>query len=192
MTFSGADYSELLGMYLGDGYIARMGRTHRMRIFLDRKYGEILDDCESLLRRCFPGNRVGRQESRDARMTIIGVYSGHLTCLFPQHGPGAKHNRSLALEPWQREIVDANPWPLIKGLTRTDGCSFVNRTGKYSYPSYHFSNRSTDIKDLYLEACAAVGVHCSCNLNQRRQLWEVRINRRPSVALMDEHVGVKR
>lgn len=192
MVFTESDYAELLGMYLGDGHIARMGRTHRLRIFLDSKYGGIIDDCEALLCRCFPGNRVGRQPSRDANMTIVGVYSGHLTCLFPQHGPGPKHARPLALESWQQEIIEANPWPLLRGLIRTDGCSFVNKTGNYAYPSYQFSNRSTVIKDLFIEACGRVGVRCRCNLNQARQLWDVRINQRASVALLDAHVGVKK
>lgn len=191
MAFEPEDYVELLAMYLGDGHIARMGRTYRLRIFLDSKYAGIVDDCQALLRRCFPSNNVGRQIARDANMIVLGVYSGHLPCLFPQLGPGPKHARSMQLEPWQQDLVDSHPWMLLKGLIRTDGCSFINRTGPYEYPSYCFANRSDDIKDLFLQGCEAVGVEYRSNLNQRRQLWEVRVNRRPSVALLDEHVGVK-
>jgi hypothetical protein len=34
----GAAYAYLLGLYLGDGYIDRMPRTYRMRIFQDQRY----------------------------------------------------------------------------------------------------------------------------------------------------------
>ena len=30
----------------------------------------------------------------------------HWPCLFPQHGPGRKHERPIVLEHWQRVIVD--------------------------------------------------------------------------------------
>lgn len=40
----------------------------------------------------------------DAR---IPTYWAHL---FPQHGPGKKHERLIALEPWQQTIVDAHRW----------------------------------------------------------------------------------
>ena len=60
ILFTVADYAELLGLYLGDGYIVRTGRSDRLRIFLDTRYGQIVADTESLLRRCFPAHRVGR------------------------------------------------------------------------------------------------------------------------------------
>jgi hypothetical protein len=36
----------------------------------------------------------------------VSMHPKHWPCLFPQHGPGRKHNRRIALEPWQRAIVD--------------------------------------------------------------------------------------
>ncbi|MDQ4072387.1 MAG: hypothetical protein M3088_05865, partial [Actinomycetota bacterium] len=35
IELSGADYAELLGLYLGDGCISRAGRTARLRFTLD-------------------------------------------------------------------------------------------------------------------------------------------------------------
>ena len=106
-----------------------------------------------------------------------------------------KHERRIALERWQREIVEAAPWPFIRGCIRTDGCAFINRTDvhrekPYEYLSYDFSNMSTDIVDLFLAACDRVGVFTRVNRNNRG-LWDVRINRRESVARMREHVGLK-
>lgn len=125
----------------------------------------------------------------------VSVYSCHLPCLFPQHGPGKKHERPIVLEPWQRNLVAAAPWAFIRGCIRTDGCAFINRTDihraePYEYLSYEFSNMSKDIVDLFLEACDRVGVFTRANCNPRGR-WSVRINRRDSVAAMLEHVGLK-
>jgi hypothetical protein len=191
-TVSAPDYSELLGLYLGDGHVVLAGRAHRLRLFLDSKYTNIVDEAEALLERCFVDNSIGRQLVHGGTMTVLSVYSRHLPCLFPQHGPGPKHRRPIRLEPWQRTIVSAEPWPLLRGLIRSDGCSFINRTGPYEYLSFHFANRSDGIARIFEEACDQVGVRYRSNLNQKRRIWEIRINRRRSVALMCDHVGVKR
>jgi hypothetical protein len=186
MSFSPADYAELLGLYLGDGYVVRMPRTYRLRIFLDSRYPVVIADAKALLERCFPNNATGTVRAHDGRMTVLSVYSGHMPCLFPQHGPGVKHERSIHLEGWQQRIVDAEPWRFIRGCIRSDGCIFVNRTGPYEYVSYDFTNRSGDILDLFGRACETVGVE------YRRYAKRIRIYRRPSVALMEANVGVKR
>jgi hypothetical protein len=184
VRFEPSDYAELLGLYLGDGYIAALPRTERLRIFLDARYPVVVDEAEAVLRRCFPGNRVTRLTRPS--MVVLWVYHGHLSCLFPQHGPGKKHERPIVLEPWQRAIVAAEPWPFLRGCVRSDGCVFVNRTGKYEYVSYCFDNLSSDIRGLFVDACRLVGIQC------RAAGTSVRIYRRASVELMLEHVGVKR
>ena len=113
IAFSPADYSELLALYLGDGHIVRTGRSDRLRIFLDTRYGEIIADACALLRRCFPAHSVGTSRSRKGTTTILSLYCTHLACLFPQHGPGKKHERSIVLEDWQAEIVEREPWPFL-------------------------------------------------------------------------------
>ena len=148
-------YAELLGLYLGDGHITQMARADRLRLFLDAKYPNIVDESEALLRRCFPENRVGRVVAEEGRMVVLWAYSLHLTCLFPQHGAGKKHDRPVVLEPWQNALVDAAPWAFLRGCIRSDGCVFVNRTGRYEYLSYDFSNLSQDILDLFVATCAA-------------------------------------
>jgi hypothetical protein len=179
------DYSELLGLYLGDGYIARTGRSDRLRIYLDSRYSVIVSEARAALERCFPGRRVGCTPSKRRRMTILSLYCTHLRCVFPQHGAGRKHERPIVLEDWQRAVVEREPWSFLRGCIRSDGCVFVNRTGRYSYLSYDFKNRSADILGLFTDACDAVGVE------YRRYVEHVRIYRRPSVALMLQHVGIK-
>lgn len=192
IRFGAEQYAELLGLYLGDGHVVDAGRTHRLRIFLDGGYPQIVAEAESLLIDGFPANSVKRHEVYEGRMVVLSVYCRHLPCLLPQHGPGAKHQRPLAFESWQSLVVAAHPWPLIKGLIRSDGCSFVNRTGPYEYLSYHFSNRSEEITDLLCDALERVGVFYRRTYSASRKLHGLRINRRASVALMVEHVGVKR
>jgi hypothetical protein len=190
MRFSPSDYSELLGLYLGDGCISAYGRTFRLRVTLDERYPEVIEQTRALLARSLPQNRVA-VVSRSERCVDVSTYSVHLPCLLPQHGPGGKHRRPIVLEPWQTTIVDDQPWPFIRGCIRTDGCSFVNRTGKYEYLSYDFTNKSTDITQLFLGACSQVGVTTRSNWSDGGQVWRVRINQRESVALMEQHVGLK-
>jgi Homeodomain-like domain/LAGLIDADG-like domain len=185
IIFTAQDYAELLGLYLGDGYIVRTGRSDRLRIYFDTRYIRIVSEAETLLRRCFPAHGVGRLTSAKGTTTILSLYCTHLACLFPQHGAGRKHQRDIILEDWQTAIVSREPWSFIRGLIRSDGCAFVNRTGRYAYLSYEFSNRSSQIRELFMDACDRVGVE------YRAYRRYVRIYRRPSVALMEQHAGLK-
>jgi hypothetical protein len=195
MRFTPEDYAELLAMYLGDGCISEGARTHRLRIALDGKYPGIIAHTRKLLGRYFPHNPVGVVQVYGGSMVYVSLYSRHLTCLFPQHAIGKKHERVLVLEPWQREIVEHSPWPFIRGCIRTDGCAFINRTDvhrpePYEYLSYAFSNMSKEIVDLFVGACDRVGVFTRVD-RDRLGLWRVRVNRRTSVARMLAHVGLK-
>jgi hypothetical protein len=191
VAFNGCDYAEILGLYLGDGHITRLARTDRLRIFFDSKYPVLLAESKELLTRFFPANRVGSQYQHGGTMTILRVHNAHLRCLFPQHGPGMKHSRLIELEPWQEELATREPWPLIRGLIRSDGCSFVNRTGPYEYLSYGFSNTSVGITTILVDALRRVGVRYRVNWSRRGDIWVVRINRRESVAKMVDQVGIK-
>jgi len=180
-----ADYAQLLGLYLGDGCISVVGRVHSLRISLDASYPAIVQDAHDLLVRCFPDNAVNRvRADRDATV-ILCVYSVHLPCLLPQHGPGKKHLRSMALEPWQWDHVVAAPWMFLRGCLWSDGCSFINRTGPYEYLSFDFYNYSGDILDLFMAACDLVGLH------PRRYARRARLYRRDDVARLVENVGTK-
>lgn len=179
------DYAELLGLYLGDGHVTATPRTQRLRLSLDTAYPTIIHEARDLLSRCFPGNRVGSSPADGAATTVLSVYWSHLACLLPQHGPGKKHERSMDLEPWQATLVAEHPWRFIRGCFRSDGCAFVNRTGRYVYPSYDFTNHSPALLALFAQACQQVGVE------SRIYARRVRICRRPSVALMQAHVGGK-
>jgi hypothetical protein len=183
--FAVADYAELLGLYLGDGHISPFARTERLRIHLDARYPTVVEDAHELLRRCFPANRVGRASRHDGSMVILCVYHAHLSCLFPQAGPGKKHHRPIVLEPWQSALVESATWRFLRGCIRSDGCVFVNRTGRYEYVSYEFSNLSRDIVELFVGTCEGLG------LRPRRYPRYVRLYRREDVARLLREVGTK-
>lgn len=185
VRFDASAYAETLGLYLGDGYILRVGRSHRLRVSLDARYPRIVADTGNLLATAFPSNRVGLVQRDRGATHIVSIDHVHLPCVFPQHGPGRKHERAMRLEPWQQTIVTTAPWAFLRGCIRSDGCVFVNRTGPYRYLSYDFSNRSSGILDLFEATCAIVGVDC------RRYAEHIRVYRRASVAALIEHVGLK-
>ncbi|WP_031148219.1 hypothetical protein [Streptomyces xanthophaeus] len=187
-------YSYLLGLYLGDGHISRYSghRVPNLMITCDDHWPGLMDATEQAMQRVFPFNQVCRV--RKTGCHNVKVYSKHLPCLFPQHGPGRKHERRIALEDWQQEIVDAHPWEFIRGLIHSDGCRVTNwtvRNGKrYEYPRYFFTNKSDDIRKLCTDTLAKVGVEWTI-LARGSDPFNVSIARRASVVLLDAHVGAK-
>lgn len=185
VEFTAGEYAELLGFYLGDGHISLVGRSQRLRISLDAAHSAVADDVARLLQRCFPANRVGLVPADHGATVIASVYSSHLACLLPQHGAGKKHERSIALEPWQRRCVEQAPWSFLRGLVHSDGCFFINRTGPYRYLSADFCNSSPEIRQLFVDACRYVGIR------PRPAGTRVRIYGRQDVAEFAAFVGAK-
>jgi hypothetical protein len=191
-------YAYLLGLYLGDGYIVqnRAMRSPSLSITCDESHPALMDECENAMRSVFPNNSVCRVRRKGCRE--VKLYSMHLWCLFPQHGPGKKHERRIALEAWQQAIVDAHPWEFIRGLIHSDGCRITNWTQKtvggerkrYEYPRYFFSNKSDDIRKLFTDALDKVGVEWT-TLARGSDPFNISVARKASVALMDAHVGPK-
>ncbi|MEU8486115.1 transcriptional regulator [Streptomyces sp. NPDC048641] len=188
-----ASYAYLLGLYLGDGCInAHRRGVYFIRIVLDNAWPGLIDACEAAMRAVRPDNSVCRVKKQGC--VAVTASSKHWPCLFPQHGPGKKHERKIALEPWQQAIVDAYPWEFIRGLIHSDGCRITNwatrivsgEQKRYEYPRYFFTNLSGDIITLFTDALDRVGVEWR-QANRRN----ISIARKASVALMDTHVGPK-
>ncbi|MEU7032267.1 transcriptional regulator [Streptomyces sp. NPDC046237] len=192
-----AAYSYLLGLYLGDGCISNHPRGgHHLRIACADAWPGLIEACRTAILAVRPEGSVCILQKQGCVM--VTSYGHHWKCLFPQHGPGKKHERRIALEPWQQAIVDAYPWAFIRGLIHSDGCRITNWTirlvgGKhkrYEYPRYFFTNTSTDIIGLFTDALELVGVEWKAT-NQSRTAHNISVARRASVALMDLHVGAK-
>jgi hypothetical protein len=80
-------YAYLLGMYLGDGYIARHPRAvYRLRIFMDRRYPTIVEETRIAIELLMPG-QTANVLVRGVNYCEVSMYSKHWPCLFPQHGP---------------------------------------------------------------------------------------------------------
>ncbi|MEV5436309.1 helix-turn-helix domain-containing protein [Streptomyces sp. NPDC052682] len=191
-------YAYLLGLYLGDGHISHYSehRVPDLMITCSEAWPGLMDRCEEAMRTVFPENSVCRVRKTGCRN--VKVYSKHLRCLFPQHGPGKKHERRIVLEPWQQEIVDAHPWEFIRGLIHSDGCRITNWTTRmvagerkrYEYPRYFFSNKSADIRQLFTDTLDKVGVEWAVYA-RNGDAFNISVARKASVALMDLHVGPK-
>lgn len=179
------NYSYLLGQYLGDGCLSLGPRgVFKLRIACCDAYPDIMRECESTIRAVAPHNAVGRVAG--AGCTEVYSHSKHWICLFPQHGPGRKHNRVIELASWQQAIVDDHPRPFLRGLVHSDGCRVINRVKGHEYPRYHFSNRSYDIQALFGQACDRIGVEWRPNND-----YCLSVARRASVAILDSFIGPK-
>lgn len=189
-----ATYAYLLGIYLGDGCISPGPRgVHRLRVNLDSRYPEIIDECEAALRVLAPRNRVGRQlrsggfeTSRPDSATELSVYAKWWPCLIPQHGPGRKHLRPIRLADWQAPVLESHAGALIRGLLHSDGCRFMNTGTNWRHPRYSFSNRSEDIRGLFTSACDVIGLRWTTAPHT------VYVSRKDDVARLDALVGPKR
>jgi hypothetical protein len=186
-------YGYLLGLYLGDGWLTR---GHRDVFALS------IACCDD-----WPGLFGAAEAAMSAVMPTSGVFtvrrpgyaevkstSKHWPCLFPQHGPGKKHDRKIELEPWQHTVVQGHPGDFVKGLFHSDGWRGINRVrGRladgdrwYEYPRYMFINESKDILKL-----------CGQTLDQLGVAWRfsrrnaISVARRDAVARLDEFVGPK-
>jgi hypothetical protein len=188
-------YAYLLGAYLGDGYVANTGRSFQLVITLDAVYPDIVEECRAAIVLSLPATRPRAHLHAVHRSVRVTAGSQNWPHLFPQMGPGRKHERPIVLAPWQREIVDAHPWPFVRGLIHSDGCRTVNRfktrlpsgrVAEYAYPRYFFSNLSEDIRRLFCESCERLGLRWTQS-NHRN----ISISHRTSVALLDENVGPK-
>ena len=186
-------YAYLLGLYLGDGCIRRHpGGGYYLRIACADAWPGLMRLCREAITRVRPGVRVHTLRKQGCAM--VTSYHQHWPGLFPQHGPGKKHERPILLAPWQQEIVDAHPWEFIRGLVHSDGCRTTNWTSRlvhgerrrYEYPRYFFTNLSEDIVRLFTDALERVHVEW-----KRANNRNISVARKSSVALMDAHVGPK-
>ncbi|ANB05867.1 hypothetical protein SAM40697_1907 [Streptomyces ambofaciens] len=192
-----AAYAYLLGLYLGDGCISPGKKSgYFLRIACADAWPGLVEACAAAVEAVNPSGKSSRVQA--VGYTSVVAYSGHWPCLFPQHGPGRKHDRRIALAPWQQSIVDTCPWEFIRGLIHSDGCRITNWTTRlvggvrkrYEYPRYFFTNKSDDIRKLFTDALERVGIewtHCT----RHGAPYNISVARGACVALMDAHVGPK-
>ena len=186
-------YAALLGYYLGDGCLSRAPRYWALRVSCDATLPGIVGDVADVIAGVRPTGRVFRV--RAPGVVVVQSHWQHWPCLFPQHGPGRKHERSIVLEDWQRAIVEEHPGPFLRGLFHSDGCRVQNwaqrtvdgvTTRRY-YPRWQFTNVSTDIRELCCWALDLVAVAW-----RQSNATTISVSRREAVARLDELIGPKR
>ena len=64
-----APYAYLLGLYLGDGYICRTGRSYRLRIAMDSRYPGIIEEARSAIEAVLAPNKGSVQRFRERTRT---------------------------------------------------------------------------------------------------------------------------
>ena len=188
-----ADYVYLLGLYLGDGCLSAQRKgVWRLRIVQDMRYPYLIGECK-LAMSAVTLSRVSVQPKIGC--VEIGASWKHWVHLFPQHGAGPKWLRPIVMLPWQQELIDAFPGPLLRGLIHSDGCRALNTIKytratevirSYAYPRYMFSNNSDDIRRLFTDTCDHLGVRWT-----QTNKFIVAVSRRPDVAFLDTFIGPK-
>lgn len=194
--FDHAAYGYLLGLYLGDGHIVSKPKQHRLSVYCGDSWPGLIDEAERTMRAVMATPGVARRQRTGC--TEVMSFSAHWTCLFPQHGSGKKHDRTIALKPWQQQIVDEHPWAFVRGLIHSDGCRNMNWTTRivggvrkrYEYPRYWFTNVSDDIRRLYTDTLDKLGIEWK-NCTRHGRPYNISVAKRASVALMEIHVGAK-
>jgi hypothetical protein len=182
-----AAYAYLLGLHLGDGHLVTRARVPVLRVFCADAWPGLIGECESAMLSVIAKNV---QRVQKTGCVAVQSYSMHWPCLLPQHGPGMKHLRRIALADWQRPVVDAHPGDLLRGLIHSDGCRTTNRIRRgnkfYTYPRYNFSNESGDIMALCQESLDRLGIPWRmCRRNM------LSVARREAVVRLDGFVGPK-
>ena len=185
-------YTALLGYYLGDGCVSRVRRTFSFRVSCDQTYPGIIEDVGRAIQAVHVGGRVCHV--RGPGVIVVQNCWNHWPCVFPQHGPGRKHERRLALETWQRDSITAHPGPFLRGLFHSDGSRTNNWASqtvagvkkRYDYPRWQFVNHSPDIRAWCAETLDLL------EIPWRQSKWNcISVSTRAGVAMLDEVVGPK-
>ena len=178
-------YVYLLGLYLGDGYIASHPRgVYKLRLTLDATYPKIISEAAASMNHVLPMSKVNTWLRPSGDVEVYS-YSKSWPCLFPQHGPGRKHLRNVALAEWQERLVQRAPHFLLRGLIHSDGCRFLNTGRRWRHPRYSFSNRSSDIRRIFTDTCSLMDLHWTTSGHT------VYVSRKADVAKLDVLIGPK-
>jgi hypothetical protein len=166
-----------------------------VQIVNDRRYPGISEEIMAAMETTFPGRAPRSHLSGVGEYDILCISHPAVLKAFPQHGPGPKHLRPIVLTDWQLELTHNHPGALIRGLIHSDGCRAINqfktklpsgRIAEYSYVRYFFSNHSADIRQIFSDHCAVLGIRVTqCN---HRNLS---VSHRKSTAILEELVGPK-
>ena len=162
---------------------------------LDAAYPKIVDEVAEAMAAVMPRNSVNRRTRYGVDATgrrypscvEVYAYSRTWPCLFPQHGPGKKHERRIRLTGWQWAHVERRPELLLRGLIHSDGHRFESTgRGGWRNARYAFTNVSADIRGIFFDVCDLLDLYATPS-----RPHTVYVSRKADVARMDEFVGAK-
>ncbi|MBM4438788.1 MAG: helix-turn-helix domain-containing protein [Candidatus Rokubacteria bacterium] len=171
-------------MYLGDGTISRHKGSHILRVFLSGDQYDVIERVVTAITTVMPSRAVTKYPRRGQNSIELSCYWHHWPLLFPQHGPGRKHQRAIILDVWQIQIVTKHAADFLRGCIDSDGCRHRRVVNGKNYPAYSFSNRSGDIHRLFHWACGLVGIR-----PRRATATTTSVARRADVARLDALIG---
>lgn len=179
-------------MYLGDGHLTISQRTACLWIYCGDDWPGIRQQVQLAIKAVMPSTPVSVVQRTGC--VAAKSFTKHWPCLFPQHGPGRKHTRPIALEPWQEELVAEHTGDFLRGLFHSDGCRMTNWTRRtvggvarrYEYPRWFFTNKSTDILGLCSASLHRLGI-----AHRFPRTDTISVARREAVAALDLVVGPK-
>ena len=163
-----------------------------LRVSCDMTYPGIIEDVTRCIRAVHPHRPVFHVPATGA--IVVQNYWKHWPCLFPQDGPGRKHERTLGMAAWQWQVVAAHPADFLRGLFHSDGCRMNNystrvvagRPLRCYYPRWQFTNNSEEIRLWCTEALDLLGVAW------RQSNWKtISVARRNDVQRLDDLLGLK-
>ncbi len=85
-------------MYLGNSCITYTHKTPRLRVSLDHRYPQIIEQCKQAMKIVCPLNLTSILRYKTQNSVEVYNYSGLWLNFFPQHRAGEKHKRKIELE----------------------------------------------------------------------------------------------
>ena len=184
-----ASYAYLLGVYLGDGHIARRKGLHVLRISCDTTYSGIVLDVQSAIRDIRPDHAIALVRRGAGTCTVVQSVWRDWPVLFPQHGPGYKHERPIVLRDWQLAHTHECPEALVRGLIPL---RWVPLHRAPAMPRQDLRLRAllvqerVRIRGIFTDHLRLLGVHWTYSHDT-----QIDVDRRADVARLDEFVGPK-
>lgn len=199
------NYVYLLGVYLGDGSLIKIKNKkdlYRLRVTCDAKYPNLIQEIKTAIEIILPDNTVGSiKRYWKGKLSCIDVscWSKFFIHLFPSYQQGRKHTYKIVLKPWQEILVNRYPKLFLRGLIQTDGCRYKQTNTKENY-YYNFTQKSDDIKNMFLYFCNKLNIKYTCTLHKSgsknikgedNTAWVITIRNKHSVLFMDTFIGPK-
>jgi len=183
-------YAYVLGIYLGDGYIAKNKRVYFLRIALGDCYPNIINLCAAKLQILLPENKVRVFHSKQGNYVEVICIHKFWPEILVQNSSALKHTRKIELADWQQKIVETYTLEFFRGLYHSDGSRFSNIVKGTDYPRYQFTNLSPDIRRMFCEACDRLGIHWT-EKARHGKTTDIFISKRKDVAYLDSVIGPK-